>query len=298
MEKKENMEEFGLDDKTILSEDLSEIDDNEETQTASHSETNNQKEITIDISDDDYEEVTGLEEPKDNLENKEQKSNFKKFGSDLLKDALEAAQALEHARKKKKEDKVKTDSKFKDDLKSRDETVKANFDKKYASDLETKISQLEEKVSNFEETLEKKEIQYRRLAADFENFRRRQDVEKENLIKFGSENLLLDILPILDNFERAIEASKKAKDIDSVITGLELIQRQLVESMYKNGLELIQALNNPFDPNFHESIQKMVDDSKPDQTVIHEVTKGYTLYGKVIRPTTVVISATSEEENN
>ena len=282
MEKKKNMEEVTENDEIVSDENLSENNENQDDLTSSNLEDNSQEKTSV--SDDEYEEVTGLDEQK------ESKSGFKKFGSDLLKDALEAAQALENARKKKKEEK-KDDSKFRDDLKARDESVKTNFDKKYIFELEAKISKLED-------DFEKRDTQYKRLAADFENFRRRQDSEKENLLKFGAENLLLDILPVIDNFDRAIDVSKKAKDMDSLLTGIELIKRQLIESMYKNGLEVIQALDTPFDPNFHESVQKIVDDTKEDQTVIHEVQKGYTLFGKVIRPTTVVISATSEEENN
>jgi len=276
------MEEVTENDEIVSDENLSENNENQDDLTSSNLEDNSQEKTSV--SDDEYEEVTGLDEQK------ESKSGFKKFGSDLLKDALEAAQALENARKKKKEEK-KDDSKFRDDLKARDESVKTNFDKKYIFELEAKISKLED-------DFEKRDTQYKRLAADFENFRRRQDSEKENLLKFGAENLLLDILPVIDNFDRAIDVSKKAKDMDSLLTGIELIKRQLIESMYKNGLEVIQALDTPFDPNFHESVQKIVDDTKEDQTVIHEVQKGYTLFGKVIRPTTVVISATSEEENN
>jgi molecular chaperone GrpE len=141
--------------------------------------------------------------------------------------------------------------------------------------------------------LESKDIQLKRMVADFENFRRRQAIEKEEFLKMACKDILQDLLPVLDNFERAMTASKDAKDAASVVSGVELIQKQLVEAVKKNGLEVIQALDNPFDPNYHEAVQQIVDDEKEDQTVINELQKGYTLNGKVLRPSMVVVSTVS-----
>ncbi|MFN8576692.1 MAG: nucleotide exchange factor GrpE [Candidatus Sericytochromatia bacterium] len=186
-------------------------------------------------------------------------------GSDMWKDAQDAADSIK-------------ESKSKQDNKSR---------------TETKESVSESIVNDLKAALDSKDTQLKRMVADFENFRRRQATEKEEFLKMACKDILQDLLPILDNFERAISSSKDAKDVASVVSGIELIQKQLIEAVRKNGLELIEALDNPFDPNFHEAVQQLVNDEKPDQTVINELQKGYTLNGKVLRPSMVVVSTVS-----
>lgn len=186
-------------------------------------------------------------------------------GSDMWKDAQDAADSI-------KENKSKQDNKSK---------------------TEAKESISESIVNDLKAALDSKDIQLKRMVADFENFRRRQATEKEEFLKMACKDILQDLLPILDNFERAISSSKDAKDVASVVSGVELIQKQLIEAVKKNGLEIIQALDNPFDPNFHEAVQQIVNDEKPDQTVINELQKGYTLNGKVLRPSMVVVSTVS-----
>ncbi len=186
---------------------------------------------------------------------------------DMWKDAQEAAESIEtskHSEKVQDESKHQTKSYFDDSL-----------------------------TSKLKNELESKDAQLKRMMADFDNFRRRQAIEREEILKMASKDLIQDLLPTLDNFDRAISSFKDAKDIDSVISGIELVQKQLVEIMKRNGLEIIQALDNAFDPNFHEAVQKIVDETKPDETVISELQKGYTLNGKVLRPSMVVVSAIS-----
>lgn len=155
------------------------------------------------------------------------------------------------------------------------------------------VSKIEAELEALKATFEVKETQFKRLASDFENFRRRQTQEREDLLKYGSEKIMLDLLPILDNFERALASSKTTPDLNSVISGLEIIQKQFLAVINRNGVESIEAMDKPFDPNFHEAVQTMPNNEKPDQTVIQELQKGYTLSGRVIRPSMVVISTES-----
>lgn len=191
--------------------------------------------------------------------------------SDMWKDAQEAAQVIEDNKKEKHSEPERKESAKKESSNVSDAAYVA-----------------------LKNELESKDNQLKRMVADFENFRRRQSLEKEEFLKMACKDILQDLLPILDNFERAMASSKDAKDAASVVSGVELIQKQLIEAMKKNGLEVIQALDNTFDPNYHEAVQQLVDDSKPDQTVINELQKGYTLNGKVLRPSMVVVSTVSD----
>ncbi|MFN8671097.1 MAG: nucleotide exchange factor GrpE [Candidatus Sericytochromatia bacterium] len=152
---------------------------------------------------------------------------------------------------------------------------------------------LKQELDKLKADFETKENQFKRLASDFENFRRRQTQEKEDLLKYGSEKIMLDLLPVLDNFERALSSSKNATDITSVISGIEMIQKQFWSVINTNGVDLIEAIDKPFDPNFHNAVQQLPNEEKPDQTVLQELQKGYTLNGRVIRPSMVVVSTVS-----
>ena len=125
-----------------------------------------------------------------------------------------------------------------------------------------------------------------RLQADFENFRRRVNKEKEEFHKYASESLICSLLPILDNFERAIAAGEGG----NLLSGVEMIFRQLKEILEKEGLCSIQAVKTEFDPNRHEAVMTVENDEHPDNTVIEEFQKGYLLKDKVIRPAMVKVS--------
>lgn len=235
---------------------------------------------------------------------------------EIWKDAFEAAKEIESSIKKKKnEEKIKDEFEIKEnnlelehnslsnDKKDKENKedynnneVKSHKDDNSSNnELLSKYDELEKKYQAIKQDLENKDAQLKRLAADFDNFRRRQTQEKEDLIKYAYEKLFVDLLPILDNFERAINSSKDSKDISSIISGIEMIQKQLLNLMSKNGLEVINALGNVFDPNFHEAVQQVVDDEKESETIIGELQKGYTLNGRVIRPSMVVVSKKSNE---
>lgn len=125
-----------------------------------------------------------------------------------------------------------------------------------------------------------------RLQADFENFRRRVTKEKEDFAKYASESLICSMLPILDNFERALASGESG----NLLTGVEMIFRQFKEVLEKEGLCPINAVDNPFDPNCHEAVMQVETDEHPDNTVIEEFQKGYLLKDKVIRPAMVKVA--------
>ena len=134
------------------------------------------------------------------------------------------------------------------------------------------------------------ESQFKRLAADFENFRRRVTTEREELIKFAGSRVLESLLPVVDNFERALDAMGKATEVGQVHAGVEMIYRQLQDVLSKSGVSPMDAQGKPFDPNFHEAIAQMENPDLPDETVMAEVQKGYLYNGKVLRHAMVQVS--------
>ena len=139
----------------------------------------------------------------------------------------------------------------------------------------------------YEAELAEKENRYLRLQADFENFRRRTRQEKEELGNLVTQNLLKDLLPFLDNFERALAAENS--DAESLRAGVEMMYKQLVEALKKEGLEYIETKDKPFDPNFHQAVMRVEDAEKEDGTIVAELQKGYMVKGRVIRPSMVQV---------
>ncbi|MNS46650.1 heat shock protein GrpE [compost metagenome] len=135
------------------------------------------------------------------------------------------------------------------------------------------------------------EGQMRRLAADFDNFRRRQSQERENLIKFAGERVLERFLDVMDNFERALQAGQKATNAEDVLKGVDLIHRQLKDFLGKEGVTPMDAEGKPFDPNHHEAVVQTDVDDQPDHTVLEEFRKGYLLNGRVLRHAMVRIAS-------
>jgi len=152
----------------------------------------------------------------------------------------------------------------------------------------------EEKVARLEEQLATKSVEaeeylnrLQRLQADFENFRKRNLKEREELVKFASEGLICDLLPVLDNFERALAAKG---DDQGLQAGVEMIFRQLNEVLHKEGLQPICAVGEQFDPNLHQAVMMIESADHGDNEVIDEFQKGYTLKDKVIRPAMVKVA--------
>lgn len=139
----------------------------------------------------------------------------------------------------------------------------------------------------YEAELAEKENRYLRLQADFENFRRRTRQEKEELGNLVTQNLLKDLLPFLDNFERALAAG--GNDEGGLRAGVEMMYKQLVEALKKEGLEYIETKDKPFDPNFHQAVMRVEDAEKEDGTIVAELQKGYMAKGRVIRPSMVQV---------
>ena len=133
---------------------------------------------------------------------------------------------------------------------------------------------------------------YLRTLADFENFRKRNEREKADFFKHALGAVLKDILPVLDNFDRALE---HAEEGDEFHKGVLLIYKQLYDVLQKHGLRPIDETNAPFDPNVHEAVIREEDDSVPSHTVVAVLQKGYFLHDRLLRPAMVKVAVGGPE---
>ena len=146
----------------------------------------------------------------------------------------------------------------------------------------------EDDTAALEAQLKEKSDRILRLQADFENFRRRTAKEKEELAAVITQNLLTDLLPLLDNFERAMAVEQT--DGEAFQKGVEMIFTQLREVLDKHGLEGIEAEGKPFDPNVHQAVMRVENPDVEDGTITQVLQKGYQAKGRVIRPAMVQVA--------
>ena len=158
-----------------------------------------------------------------------------------------------------------------------------------------KEESLEEKLKNIQEKL-------LRTMAEMENQRRRFEKEKIEAFEFGGFNLARESLSLLDNIDRAIisfksdEKLKNNKDLDKIIDGIEVVKKDLVSIFKKNGIEPIDSINKKFDPNFHQAMFEVEDNTKETSIIVQEVQKGYMMKDRLLRPSLVGVTKKKEEK--
>lgn len=195
---------------------------------------------------------------------------------------------------------------MKEEMKKKDEAILADMDKEIKQAEEAEETANEANDSNEDSSavdqaaiqaeldkktqeLQESEDRLMRLRADFDNFRRRTRQEKEELSAVVLQGILADLLPLLDNFERALAVETSAEE--AFKEGMSMVYNQFVGSLQKNGLEPIKAVGEKFDPNFHQAVMRVEDAGQEDDTIIEELQKGYMAHGRVIRPSMVKVVA-------
>lgn len=147
-----------------------------------------------------------------------------------------------------------------------------------------------DRVAELTALLEEEENKRLRLLADFENFKRRASLDKEALQKYRAQELVTNLIPVLDNFERALTVEAKTEEAQSLLTGMEMVHRSLVQALETEGLAEIDAQDREFDPNFHQAIMTGNDEEKDSGIVLEVFQKGYQLKDRVLRPTMVKVN--------
>lgn len=164
------------------------------------------------------------------------------------------------------------------------ETVNAGAEAAEAAD--PAASELEEARKLADENYQR----YLRTQADFDNFRRRARQEKEDFVKYASLKLIEQLLPVVDNFDRALASSKENKDFDALVKGIDMTFRQLDQVLVQEGLSPIEAVGQPFNPELHQAVMQVESEEHGEGVVVEELQKGYMLKDKVIRPAMVKVS--------
>ncbi|MFP4643574.1 MAG: nucleotide exchange factor GrpE [Spirochaetales bacterium] len=154
-----------------------------------------------------------------------------------------------------------------------------------------KVAELEAKVAALEAENSELKEQYLRKQADFDNFRKRMQREKEEAAKFANKDLMLDILPVIDDFERAIKSAEESRDFDAFHDGVKLIEKQFTGMLERKwGLKRIEAEGQEFDPQCHEAVTAEPDPSIKTSVVLEDFQKGYYLHDKVLRSSMVKVA--------
>jgi molecular chaperone GrpE len=164
--------------------------------------------------------------------------------------------------------------------------------------------ELLERARELQKESEKNYDLYLRSQAEMDNLRKRVKKEKEDYLKFAKESLIKEMLPVLDNLEKALSHSKHENTVHALKEGIHLTLKGLKDTLAKSGLEEVKALGEPFDPCFHEAVSEMDDPKAKPGVVLTELQKGYTLNTRLIRPAMVVVNRqrgshkTDQDENS
>ena len=161
------------------------------------------------------------------------------------------------------------------------------FEEANVSKEEQSEEQLENTIQAEMETLKN---QYLRLAADFDNYRKRHAQERESLLKYGAEDTLKKLLPVIDTLERAQKSISEIDDPEKLKENFNVVQKQFMDSLEKAGLQRIEAVGKEFDPTYHEAVMQTPNNDVPDHTVIAELQTGYKLEDRIIRPALVNVA--------
>lgn len=185
----------------------------------------------------------------------------------------------------------KSSNPFKNEDIVKDETATESQEKEIPVEEDSKVEETQsEENKKLQEAYDKLNQQYIRLAADFDNYRKRQEQERESLVKYGTENALKKMLEVLDNFERGQKALEGVEDSEKIKECFQLVHKQVWDTLSKLGLEEIKAVGEEFDPNFHEAVMQTPTTEHPEHTVINELQKGYKVGDKILRPTLVNVA--------
>lgn len=172
-----------------------------------------------------------------------------------------------------------------------EEIVEEVFEEVEAESAEEEsLKAAESKIAELEAKLETEANRYLRLQADFDNSRRRARLDLEAAQTYRAQSLVMDLLPAIDNFERALKMEATEEQAQSLYTGMEMVYRGLLEALKKEGVEVIESVGSEFDPHLHQAVMQVEAEGTEPNMVVEEFQKGYKLKDRVIRPAMVKVS--------
>lgn len=177
-----------------------------------------------------------------------------------------------------------------EELKEKAEETAEEIPAQEAGDVKEPSAEAQAELDKLRAEAEEHKQRLLRTQADYDNFRRRTVKEKEELGKYASAKLITELLPVIDNFERALGLVNDSEEVASYAKGVEMIFRQLEGILKAEGLSAMESVGTPFNPEFHQAIMQVESDEYEEGTVVEEVQKGYILKDKVLRPAMVKVS--------
>ncbi|MCM3761527.1 nucleotide exchange factor GrpE [Alkalihalobacillus oceani] len=177
-----------------------------------------------------------------------------------------------------------------------EETLQAEENKEEEVVVEEKTADAGEEVAEEEVTSEQKEIEelrnrLLRTQADYDNFRRRSREEKEAAAKYRSQTVIEALLPVIDNFERALLVKPETEEAKSLLQGMEMVYRQFQDALKNEGVEVIETVGQTFDPHLHQAVMQVEEPEFESNQIVEELQKGYKLKDRVLRPSMVKVNA-------
>jgi len=164
--------------------------------------------------------------------------------------------------------------------------------------LSNELQSLKEEFDARTKELEEARDRHLRLQAEFENFRRRTLKERQESLQYGHQNLVKDLLAVVDNLERAVEHAQQnsGADLQGILQGVELVQRELLAALGKHGVKRIEAADQPFDPAYHEAMGQVATDAVAPNTVVQVLQTGYLLNDRMLRPARVMVARAADDK--
>jgi molecular chaperone GrpE len=167
---------------------------------------------------------------------------------------------------------------------------KSPAEKREATAVLEDLEALRERSSALEKERDEFRALLQRTRADFENYQKRAQRDLSQELRYAHGRLAMDLLPMLDNFERAVAAARQAGEKGPLVQGVAMIQSQVLDALRRHGISRIEALGQPFDPNLHEAVQQQPTSEQPPNTVLRVLEPGYMIHDRVLRPARVVVA--------
>ena len=158
------------------------------------------------------------------------------------------------------------------------------------------VAELRQKLAEKTKEAEENYARLLRLAADMENLKKRQERERAELLQFANENLVKELLPVVDNLERALDHGRQLKAPKALLEGIEMVHHGFLKALDRFGVTAHDSLGQQFDPAFHNAMMQEEAPDVPDGSVIKELQKGYLMHQRLLRPAMVVVARTTQNE--
>jgi len=192
---------------------------------------------------------------------------------------------------------VKTKKEHKEEIDEQGQSTVFSSDEDVHRAVSVQNAELKEELARKEKEATDNYDKYLRAVADLDNYKKRAIRDKADIIKYGNEDVIKDILPFVDSLDRASEHADSS-DVQAFKEGIKLIQEQLLSCLKKHGVEKIDSVGLDFDPNFHEAMMQVESEEHAENKVVNEVQKGYLLNGRLLRPSKVCVCKNINKENN